>query len=287
MGLYLRIKKKIPTKYKNFIKNRIPPRVTFYFQMNKEKLKCLLDKGREKERKEIFNKARSNGIYNIPLFIISYNRLSYIKDMINRLEEIGIKKIIIIDNNSTYKPLLDYYESLNYEVIKLDYNGGYKVFWTDPIFEKYRRDFYMLSDPDLYIIDECPKDIVEVFFNYLEKYPFVNKVGCSLKIDDLPKNSVFGDSVVNWEKKFYKTEIEENVYFAPIDTTLALYLPDNLFEPSRQDRSFRIGYPYQAKHLPWYRLKGDVTDEDIFYSKHKTNGWWDVGKAKMTKDPIN
>lgn len=276
--------RRLPFRIRGKIIESIPPQVEFRFRRWRQEQTFRRNEALRARREELFDAAERKGLENIPLFIISYNRVSYLQRMIPQLEKLGFSRITIIDNHSTYPPLLEYYQSCGHEVIYLDYNGGHKVFWTDERFAEYRKDFYLLSDPDLYLVDECDKHLVEELFRVLRKYPFVNKVGVSLCINDLPENGVFGDSVVKWEKRYYRYQPEKGVYFAPVDTTLGLYIPDEFFVPERKETSFRLDSPYQAKHLPWYRMKGELTEEDIYYSEHKENGWWNVAAGKMTKD---
>lgn len=263
------------------LKRNIPKRIIFF----KKKIFCQKKISRIKEqRDEIFEAQRKKGFDSIPIFLISFNRLSYIKSMINCFEKLGKRNIIIVDNASTYPPLLEYYNTLPYKIIRLKKNFGYRAFWECSVFEEYRKNFYIVSDPDIEPIKECPCDFIEKFFNILYKYPFVRKVGFSLKIDDLPTNGVFYKDVIKWEKKFYKTFFkEDNVYYANIDTTFALYVPDQLVVSGFRD-AFRTAFPYQARHTPWYKDSSEVTDEDRYYAAHKTNGWWNVVEGKMTPD---
>ena len=53
----------------------------------------------------------------IPVYIISFNRLKYLKQSIEWLESNGHRNIVIIDNNSSYKPLLEFYNHVPYKVI--------------------------------------------------------------------------------------------------------------------------------------------------------------------------
>lgn len=118
----------------------------------------------------------------------------------------------------------------------------------------------------------------------LYKYPMARKVGFSLKIDDLPSNVFFTKQVVKWEKRYYKTFIKKNqIYCADVDTTFALYVPDDLVVSGFRE-AFRSAYPYQARYVPWYKVFDDITDEDRYYSEHKTNGWWNVVAGQMTPD---
>ena len=233
----------------------------------------------------LFKKQEKIGLNKIPVFIISFNRLSYLKKILASLEKYRFTNIYIIDNASTYPPLLNYYKTLSYKIFYLDKNLGHMVFWKDDRFLKFRNNFYIVTDPDLELISNCPNDLIQKMFNTLKRYPFVKKVGVSLKVDDLPSKGFFYKEVNDWEKRYNKIKIaKDNIYYAAVDTTFALYLPDCLSSEMSFYRAFRIGYPYQARHLPWYKTEEEITEEDKYYSEHKTNGWWDVGKGKLTPD---
>lgn len=220
-----------------------------------------------------------NGKNSIPIFIINYNRLSYVKRFIEQLESFGLTNISIVDNCSTYPPLLEYYKTIPYKVFYMDKNYGYMVFWKHEMFKKFRNNFYVVSDPDLEFVSECPDDFLDVFVEKLSRYPFVRKVGFSLKIDDLPIND-FTENIIKWERQYYRTKISsENMYCAGIDTTFAVYLPDPLVKRQKFLRAFRMDSPYQVRHLPWYKDENNLTEEDIYYSEHKTNGWSDPVKG--------
>lgn len=234
--------------------------------------------------KECFIEQEKKGLQNIPIFLISFNRLSYIQSMIARLEKMGKTNIIIIDNASSYPPLLEYLKKIPYKVIYLKKNWGYRVFWDCPDFDVYRDNFYILSDPDIEPVEECPNDFVERFFLLLKKYPFLRKVGFSLKLDDLPSGGAFSDQVILWEKKFYRNyRKKDDAFYAVLDTTFALYMPDYI-ATRRFGEAFRTNFPYQARHMPWYKNQSEVTEEDEYYAEHKTNGWWNVVEGKMTPD---
>ncbi len=234
-----------------------------------------------KPRHELFLRQEKEGMANIPVFIISFNQLTYVRQMVNSLEKMGCKKIIIIDNASTYPPLLEYYSALKHEVIRLKENWGHKVFWLAPELQQYRKNFYILTDPDL-DISECPKDSVEVLFKILKRYPYVRKVGFSLRISDIPENSLFYDKVIGWEKQFARFYIKsQNIYFSDIDTTFALYPPEQINLNDNHFRAVRVGKPYEARHLPWYKTSSILTEEEKYYYDHKKQivGHWDISKA--------
>ncbi len=173
-------------------------------------------------------------------------------------------------------PLIEFYKTIRYNIIYFDENLGHMAFWKSCLFDKYRDNFYILTDPDILPTEECPNDFIKVFFNNLRKYPFVRKVGFSLKIDDLPSDAILSKDAYDWEKQFYDYPIDKSqLYYAPIDTTFALYLPDRFCKKIDFLSAFRTMEPYTARHLPWYKRAHEKTEEDIYYSSHKTNGWWD------------
>ncbi len=259
--------------------------MNLYFEYLKSFQRITGFVGREiRQKRAVFFKEHNKiDFYNIPIFIISFNRLSYLQGIISRLEEMGYKNLKIIDNASTYPPLLEYYNETNYEVFRMESNYGHMVFWKSEVFKKYREDLYVVTDPDVIPLDECPNDFVELFYKYLRKYPRIKKAGFSLKIDDIPKDAPLYTDVNKWERayNFFKIPFK-NAYTADIDTTFALYIPDSIDISRRFLVAIRTGYPYQLKHLPWYKMPNEVTEEDKYYSDHRTNGFWDATVGKRT-----
>lgn len=207
-------------------------------------------------------------VKNIPIFINNYNRVSSLKSLISGLEKRGYFNIHIIDNNSTYPPLLEYYKNCNYKIHRLNKNLGFKAFWKSGLWYKYMRRYYCYTDSDLSLIEDCPEDFMSKFYLILEKYPNVHKVGFSLKIDDLPDQFLQKDQVLNWESRFYQNEKEENLFIAPIDTTFALYRPfSKRGKRDGTDEMIRVGAPYQCRHLPWYVNSFNPSNEEKFYAQ--------------------
>ena len=131
------------------------------------KLCFILYWGKVKKVKKAIQKQENLGFKNIPIFIINFNRLSYVKKQVSMLISKGYNNIHIIDNNSSYTPLLKWYEYCHVDVIRLKRNYGHKVFWKCDLFEKYRIEFYVITDPDVEPICECPDNLVQIFLNIL------------------------------------------------------------------------------------------------------------------------
>lgn len=218
----------------------------------------------------IKNHALINNPKDLPVFIICRDRLTPLKKLINWLEKVGLQKIILIDNDSLYPPLLEFLNNTHYQVIRTMNNIGHTVPWTSGIVKTLSDDnFYIVTDPDVIPVDNCPNDVIKYFLKLHEKYFFYQKVGFSLKIDDLPDEYLLKKSVIEWENQFWIKSLEPDVFEAGIDTTFAVYKPYTykyILHPS-----IRTGGMYTARHLPWYEKSGKHDDEEIFYRIHANN----------------
>lgn len=203
-----------------------------------------------------------------------YNRLTWPKALCENLTEAGCE-VILIDNGSTYQPLLDWYMTCPYKVHLLPNTYGHKSLWDSGIINQYNDEYYIVTDHDL-DISEVPKDFVSVLMKGLE-FPDVIKCGLSLKLSDLPKNS-YTDEVIAWEKKFWETPIiKDNYYYSDIDTTLAVYSRERTEKTTTETffRALRAKEPYTARHMPWYNQEGQISEEEKYYMENiKTCGYW-------------
>jgi len=213
-------------------------------------------------------------------FIINYNRLTLMKNMADYLHDAGLE-VYIIDNNSTYEPLLDYYKTTKYNVIRMNDNYEYKVFWTQDIYNKLNmNERYILTDSDL-DLSNIPNDFLQILEDGLNKYPQFDKCGFSLKIDDLPDTDIHNE-IRDWEHRNWKKQLDEMYYDAEIDTTFALYKVNK-----HSYNGIRTNVPYSAKHIPWYYTNNDDLPEDekyYFNSIKRLSTFW---TDKMFKNKTN
>lgn len=201
----------------------------------------------------------------IPIIINNRDRLAPMLRLLRWLERAGQRDIYIVDNDSTYPPLLAYYRRCPYQVIYLNENVGHIAAWTQGIVEQVAKDqYYVLTDPDIVPVKHCPTDALAHFRDILDHYPDRFKVGFGLKIDDLPGRYKFAAMVKAWEGQFWTRMIEPGVYDAPIDTTFALYRPGSPHLVS----SLRTGEPYVARHIPWYTNTLRPNREERYYRAH-------------------
>jgi len=201
--------------------------------------------------------------FSIPIIINNKNHLTYLLRLINSLEKRGYTNIYIIDNNSTYQPLLDFYKKTDYKVFLLGENVGFCALWDTDIFAQFEGQYYVYTDSDLELVDECPTDFMVVMRYLLDKYS-LGKVGLSLPIDDLPNHFAKRAEVQKWERAFNTEKVERLAYNARVDTTFALYKPD-AFGDATTLLGFRTRFPYSARHLPWYENTAALTEEQQYY----------------------
>lgn len=202
---------------------------------------------------------------SVPVVINNYNRLSYLEKLIDSLTSRGYHNIYIIDNKSTYPPLLEYYKTCPYKVYMLEKNVGYLAMWQTDVYKDFWKSYYVYTDSDMQIDDLCPDDFMQKFIDILEKYPSAQKAGFALRIDDLPDCFRNKESVIQHEDRFWHNEVENGVYEAEIDTTFALYRPFCGGKADRYQKTYRTGFPYVIRHLPWYADSLSLSAEDEYY----------------------
>jgi GT2 family glycosyltransferase len=234
------------------------------FQQSTEK-KALQSTLLLQKKAAIFLSKQLTNVEDIPVFIVCFERVRELSRLVKKLEKLGLKKIVFIDNDSTYKPLLDYYKKSPHQVLRLHRNIGHTAPWSLGIIRTLiPYGYYIVTDPDVIPTDACLKNApLQQLLSLHKKYPSYQKVGLGLKIDDLPRHYPLKKEVSSWEQQFWKNEVEPAVYEAGVDTTFALYKPATytyLLHPS-----LRTGEPYTARHMPWYMNPATPTQEDLYY----------------------
>jgi hypothetical protein len=216
-------------------------------------------------------------VTQVPVFINCRDRLTPLLALLDYLERAGCEQIYLLDNGSTYPPLLEYYEQSPHTVIRFGENRHRKSLWRDGLLDELGvRGPYVFSDPDTVPIEECPLDAIDYFAEVLDRYPGYKKVGFGLRIDDLPDHFRLKAEVIAWESRFWQRLIAPRLYEAPIDTTFALYR-----DPEHAPRAaIRTGYPYLVRHTTWYLDSADPPEEHRYYTEHaRVTSWSRDGMA--------
>ncbi|HNY14595.1 MAG TPA: hypothetical protein PKI12_03580, partial [Bacteroidales bacterium] len=126
---------------------------------------------------EVLRPSRIKDYKKIPIIINNFNRLEMMVQLIESLEKRGYTNIFIIDNLSTYPPLLEYYKTCKYTVFRLDRNIGMNALWGSGLIKKFRNDYFVYTDSDMVPVEECPDDFLLFFLEVLRKHKLAQKAG--------------------------------------------------------------------------------------------------------------
>lgn len=195
-----------------------------------------------------------------PIIINNFNRLSTTKKLVEDLKHLGYTNLHILDNASTYSPLLGYYSTNPCVIKKLDqnllwlavYNSGYINEFLDYPWIAY-------TDSDIQLNPDTPHNFIDILIEKAEKYGRP-KAGLALRIDDLPDNE-YANHFRTWEKKYWEKELEPGVYDAHIDTTFCVIKPGTPFDYS----AVRVAGNFTAVHVPWYTDFNNLPEEEQYY----------------------
>jgi hypothetical protein len=215
-------------------------------------------------------------VEEFPVYINNRDRLTTVRATVNWLLQAGTQKIVILDNASTYPPLLEYYRDDLPKGVTVDYlgqNAGPWAFW-DRHMHLQQRTPYIVTDSDLVPADECPKDLIHKLSALLKERPESGKVGPGLKIDDVPDAAGSGCGMAT-EKSYWTRRYNKEAFLANIDTTFALYPAgsDGKVGPwFDNENNLRMDSPYVMRHSPWYETV-PLSVEEEYYREHSNKRW--------------
>lgn len=212
----------------------------------------------------------------INVFVNNRDRLTSTKALCEWLLKAGTKNVIILDNGSTYGPLLEWYRGLPEGVsVEMHPNLGPWAFWALKRQET-QGNPYVVTDSDCVPADCCPLDLMSRLLRKLSDCPECGKVGPGLRIDNLPdlcKNFITNGDGRGWEGEipFWKRRHPNGGFNAPIDTTFSLYSAYSPWVPADWN-NIRLDFPYVVEHTPWYVSK-PFSEEEQYYRDHADKVW--------------
>jgi hypothetical protein len=209
----------------------------------------------------------------IPIVIICWNTLTFIRNLINQLKSYP-NPIILLDNKSTYTPLLDYYKEIKaelkdkIEIRFLDTNYGSNVYLE---LKNTLPKVFILSDPDIELNKNMPQNFAEILYTLSNKYK-VYKVGAALNINDkdqFVRCAQKGNPLYEYQLRYWKDRIpnkDYELYKAAVDTTFCLinskYKIKNI---NPVEPAIRIAGDFTVKHLPWYKnFLNDIPEDELY-----------------------
>lgn len=234
-------------------------------------------------REKYIGKQLKESVKNIkiPVLICSYNRLYYLKKIINQLNKFSIKPIVL-DNNSNNEDLLKFYKkkSKKYFLIKLFKNYGHNVIYEKFIYKNLPKIF-AYTDCDISLNNKIKKNFLFYLRGLTEKYK-IQKVGFAIDVNSIKKiklrigyrnrnNRIISKYVdaKKYEKQFWETLVQKKpaAYEAKIDTTFAVY--NKKYITKNKLIGIRVADNFTCKHLPWERENKEPLKELKYYKKSK------------------
>lgn len=217
---------------------------------------------------------------NYPIFITNMNRLTTTKKMVEDLFILnGSSNITIIDNASTYPPLLDWYKYIenSIKIIRHDNNRGCWTFFYSNHFREHNEKYHVYSDADLELNPDMPYNWQEIMIEYLEKYH--RKSSLALRISDIPDNDLKPKILDHQNICWYPTD-EKDVYKAVTDMTFTL---DKQSSGYRYE-SVRLTGNFECRHMPWYLDYDNLPEEELYYLNHLDGKYPEAIWSRLTKE---
>jgi SAM-dependent methyltransferase len=214
-----------------------------------------------------------------PVFIINRDRLTTTRRLVEWLLGIGCLNVQILDNDSSYPQLIDWYEHVPSKVAvhRLGENLGPWAFWALKLHTA--QDLpYVVTDSDIIPSEFCPNDLIARMTETLAANPGCGKVGASLRVDSLPAHYSRRELAFEWESRLWHQPFYRGLFSAPVDTTFALYPAGGDFD--RSTRNIRMGYPYLMEHAPWHVNDSAPDEEELYYRAHASNEFIHWGAAQ-------
>jgi glycosyltransferase involved in cell wall biosynthesis len=204
----------------------------------------------------------------IPVIIMNRDLLTWPKAMVEKIEQLdGVGEIIIVDNASTYEPLLQWYSTNPCRVVRLQENLGHLSAWSSGVVAALGDGPYVVTDPDLGL-DGIPNDALTYLRDNMLRLG-VEKIGFGLDWKCVTPQSPYWPHLMGSEKtRWERSRVDGGVYLdVPIDTTFAMY--------SRKQHWYggaSTGEPYVAKHFSWYLTpEARATNNEFTYYLERAN----------------
>jgi len=207
----------------------------------------------------------------VPAYIINRDLIIWPKAQADHMSKVPEIEVVIVDNGSTYPPLLEWYEECPYRVVRMENVGAYVMEdrellpWCKNALHPEATE-YIITDADL-SIDDVPLDFLAQLRYGMELRPDVHKVGLNLEVNDLPEDHPNYHMAHAWQDGMWLPELlHDGFYDAPVDTTFALYRTDR--KGGGTMPAIRSDRPYVARHMPWYYTPATLPPDYVYYWKN-------------------
>jgi hypothetical protein len=103
----------------------------------------------------------SNLAANLPIFVVCRDKVSPLRDLVAWLEGNDYRRLILVDNASTYPPLVKYLGQTPHEVVRFSDNlGPHQSIWKTGVLGRYAPgQHYVVTDSDVIPDESCPGEL--------------------------------------------------------------------------------------------------------------------------------
>jgi glycosyltransferase involved in cell wall biosynthesis len=219
---------------------------------------------------------------NCKVVINNRNRLTTTKNIVEKLLQLNSdEEIIIIDNGSTYPPLLEWYKTLKVQV-HYEKNEGHLALWATQL-DKVLGDFFVYTDSDIILNENFPLDWKEIMYNVHLKYEY-KKIALGIRIDDLPDHYRYKNQVIRNEGRWWLEAVDDYLLKADTDTTFSFMKNffDNCYPSLRITRPDMI-----CRHHGWYLDLDNLDNEEKYYLDHLENTTTQYSKQHKNPEIYN
>ena len=227
-----------------------------------------------------------------PVLVPTFNNPTYTARMVAQLAAWKVPEIVVLDNASTFRPMIRLLRRLarkGITVVDLGANRGPRYVLSEPEVLAGLPEVFMFTDPDIAFHPAMPPRFWETLHSVSE-HARVGKVGLALDISDpsVLRTEKFDISdaqytIVEWETQFWadREPLPNGVegYLAPVDTTFAL-CNQRYFSPDDFYTAVRLAGEYTARHLPWYTRTRIPRGELEFYKRTQTASYYSLAGAR-------
>ena len=234
---------------------------------------------------------------DVPIIIPTFNTPTYLKSMIDQLEERGWTNIIIGDNGSTYGPMIDLLDELSstYHVVLWGKNMGPRIYTEDKDICSRMPKYFVVTDPDLLFNKKMPASAINKMRRIVDMYG-ISKAGLAIEIDDPEERDRFFNArqVDLWERNYWTRQVTklpevDDLYAAPVDTTFCLYNRDQFLSEiddvagkmTCNTSAIRIAGRFTCRHMGWWAEQPLTKDEHEFYKQTHTWSSTENEKKKL------
>lgn len=214
---------------------------------------------------------------DVTAIILNKNYYSNLHKLVQSFVDVGIPyaNVHIIDLASSNPATLRTYSSLSKKGVNIiqesDLSYGPWILWRDKRLSHLLikpHSILLVSDSDIFLPDDIPRDWLVQLFYCLKRNPFASKAALPLRIRDIdaPFKLRVIDHEIGLQKGLWRRLLSfpRGCTFQGTDTTIALYKPFRRFNY----HSLRLGARYEVMHLPWYN-KFLQSDEYSYYRSNR------------------